>query len=208
MFLSLLPLANAPLDWLSLGLTRGLLRYGLARGGTWRIVAISLVDIGLAAALMFPLAAITVAVVGLANWSALAGGGAAVLPIVATLDALVAAPADPQFYWIYLMLFSTLVPSLLHVLGGLVSLALACMQPIFSAAMKAQEFTSTATGENVPKDTKLLYWYPALAASGLTALAAVFTLISFAVPYVRAAAVTFAQLLLATAEWTAGFFPD
>ncbi len=106
------------------------------------------------------------------------------------------------------MLFSTLVPSLLHVLGGLVSLALACLQPIFSAAVKAQEFTSTETGENVPKDTKLLYWYPALAASGVTALAAVFTLISFAVPYVRAAAVTFAQLLLATAEWTAGFFPD
>ncbi len=151
-FFALLPLANAPLDWLSLGLTRGLLRYGLASGGTGRIAAVSLVDIVLVAALMFPLAAIC-----LANWSAVSGGGGPVLLVVPLLESLRNAPEDPKFYWIYLMLFSTLVPSLIHILCGLVGLALAYLQPVFRAAVLAQEFAKDQSVEDAPKQTKLRY---------------------------------------------------
>ena len=35
LFLGLLPLVNAPFDWLSLGLTRLLLRFGIEQGGPW-----------------------------------------------------------------------------------------------------------------------------------------------------------------------------
>ncbi len=206
-FFALLPLANAPLDWLSLGLTRGLLRYGLAIGGTWRIAAVSLVDIVLAAALMFPLAAITAAAVCLANWSAVSGGGEPVLPVVPLLDAVRNAPDDPKFYWIYLMLFSTLVPSLIHILCGLVGLALACLQPVFRAAVSAQKFAKDESVEDVTQQTKLRTWYPALAAFGTTLLVAVLYLGAAAVPHARAAAIDFAELLLATAERVAGFFP-
>ncbi len=206
-FFALLPLANAPLDWLSLGLTRGLLHYGLAIGGTWRIAAVSLVDIVLAVALIFPLAAITTAVIGLANWSAVSAGGGPVLPVVPMLDSLRNAPDDPKFYWIYLMLFSTLVPSLIHILCGLVGLALACLQPVFRAAVLAQDFAKDKSVEYVTKQTKLRYWYHALAATGTTLLVAVLYFNATAVPYVRAAAIYFAERLLATAEWVAGFFP-
>ncbi len=206
-FFALLPLANAPLDWLSLGLTRGLLRYGLAIGGTWRIAAVSLVDIVLAAALMCPLAAIAAAAICLANWSAVSGGGGPVLPVVPLLESLRNAPEDPKFYWIYLMLFSTLVPSLIHILCGLVGLALAYLQPVFRAAVLAQEFAKDQSVEDAPKQTKLRYWYPALAAFGTTPLVAVLYLTAAAVPHVRTAAVDFSELLLVTAEAVAGFFP-
>jgi hypothetical protein len=206
-FVVVLPLANAPLDWISLDLTRGLLRYGLVEGGTWRIAAISLVDIILAAVLIFPLAATTAAVLCLANWSAVSGGGEAILPVVPILEAFRRSPLDPDFYWIYLMLFSTLIPSVAHILGGLVGLVLACLQPVFRAAMLAQKHVSTETGEHAVKDTKLLYWYPALAAFGVTALVVIISLLGIAAPYVRAGAIYFAEWLLATAEWTASFFP-
>ena len=79
--------------------------------------------------------AITAAAICLANWSAVSGGGEPVLPVVPLLESLRNAPDDPKFYWIYLMLFSTLVPSLIHILCGLVGLALACLQPVFKAAV-------------------------------------------------------------------------
>ena len=73
--------------------------------------------------------------------------------------------------------------------------------------MLAQDFAKDKSVEDVTKQTKLRYWYPALAASGATLLAAVIYLIGTAVPHVRAAAIYFAELLLATAEWVASFFP-
>ena len=206
-FMTLLPLANAPLDWLSLGLTRGLLRYGLARGGTWRIAAVSLVDIVFAATLIFPLAAITTAAVCLANWFAVSGGGEAVLPIVSMLESMRNAPGDPRYYWIYLMLLSTLVPSFVHILGGLLGLMLVFVQRVFESALLAEEFVSAENDEHATKDTKLLYWYPTLAAFGATGAFAIILLLVVVVPYVGGLAIYFADYLLATAKWTARFFP-
>ena len=206
-FLALLPLANAPLDWLSLGLTRGLLRYGMARGGGWRIALISLVDSAAAVALMFPLAAVTAAVVAAANWLAMLGGGAPVVPLGPLFDLLEKTPGDPALYWLYLMLFSTLLPSLIHILGGLVGLVLACLWGVLDAPRLAQAFVVAAPGTEVVKDSKLTTWYPALAATGATAAVAVGFMIVAAIPYAVAAASFIATALLATAQAVAGFFP-
>ena len=98
--------------------------------------------------------------------------------VVPLLQAVRGAPADLVFYWIYLMLFSTLFPSLVHILGGLVGLALAYLQPVFKAALSALEIARTAKGEDITKDTLkdtlLRYLYPALAATCVMAFIALF----------------------------------
>ena len=129
------------------------------------------------------------------------------LPLAKILEALISSPYDPQFYWIYLMLFSTLLPSLVHVLGGLVGLVLACLLWVFESAKSAQEFAKDSRLEDVTKQTKLTTWYPAGAATGATALVAVVYIGGSAMPYVAAGVIWFAKLLFATALWTASFFP-
>ena len=156
---------------------------------------------------MFPLAAITAAAISLANWSAVLGGGNAKLPVVPLLQAVRGAPADLVFYWIYLMLFSTLFPSLVHILGGLVGLALAYLQPVFKAALSALEIARTAKGEDITKDTLLRYLYPALAATCVTAFIALFWILGAAAPFVAAGLYKLAAWLLATVNWTARLFP-
>ena len=155
-FLFLLPLANAPLDWLSIGLTRGLLRTGLALGGTWRITMISLLDLALAAVLMLVLVALTVAMVAAANWAAVAGGGVPILPIAPLLDALAADPWAAEFAWIWLMLFSTLLPSLLHLFAGLASLAVTFLLWVCDSSVAAKAFVMGETAADQGYDVHYL----------------------------------------------------
>ena len=120
LFLGLLTVLNAPFDWLSLGLTRGLLRLGLAKGGAWPWV-LALLDALLATLLVGLLSAAMV--LGIQAFDALAvrGGGAAVLPLAPLLDGLKAAPAKPEFWWIYALLGSTLLPSAVNAVVGCAS---------------------------------------------------------------------------------------
>lgn len=203
LFFVILPLVNAPVDWISLGFTRWLLGDGLAVGGTWRITIISLVDIAFAAAMMIPLTAITVVAIGVTNRVLISGGGEALLPLAGLFDALKAAPLDARFFWVYFLLFSSLVPSLVHILSGFVGLVLACVQTVFKSAELSQSFVNTGIDELVTKQTKLIYWYPAMAATGATTLFAITYLVASAVPFVTSSAAAFAKLLLTTAEWTA-----
>ena len=77
LFLGVLPLLNAPLDWLSLGLTRGLLRAVFWRAGSWYVrLGISVVDLVIAFSLMFGLVAVVITGVSALNYFAIAGGGA------------------------------------------------------------------------------------------------------------------------------------
>ena len=207
LLLILLLLANAPLDWLSIGLTRGLLRTGLALGGTWRIALISLLDLALAAALMLALVALTVAMVAAANGAAAAGGGAPILPIAPLLDALTADPWAAEFAWIWLMLFSTLLPSLLHLLAGLVSLAVTCMLWVCDSTVAAKAFVLGETAADRTKDTMFTIWYPAGAAAGCTGLVGLGTAVLHGWPVAGDAAAWFAGLLLGVARATAALFP-
>ena len=105
------------------------------------------------------------------------------------------------------MLFSTLFPSLVHIRGGLVGLALACLQLAFKAALSAHEIARTEKGEDITKDIMLHYLYPALAATGVTAFIALFSILGAAAPFIAAGLYKLAAWLLATADWTARLFP-
>lgn len=116
LFLGLLTLINAPFDWLSLGLTRLLLRYGIERGGPWPY-ALALIDAVLAAALIALLAVAMVGEVDLFDHLAEIGGGekARVLPPMQFyLAALRTEPQAPEFWWVYATLFSTMLPSVIN----------------------------------------------------------------------------------------------
>ena len=117
LFLGLLTLLNVPFDWASLGLTRALLRRGLEIGGWWPY-ALALLDAGLAAAVIAALA--LTMVVGVQTFDALAvhGGGAAVLPLEPLLDGISTTPSAPEYWWLYALLLSTMIPSLVNLIIG------------------------------------------------------------------------------------------
>jgi hypothetical protein len=122
-FLCLLTLINAPFDWASLGLTRALLRRGLERGGWWPYV-LAFVD-ALAAAFIIALLAITM-VIAVQTFDHLAehsgGPTARVLPLEKLFDGMAAQPSAPEYWWVYALLLSTMIPSLLNLMIGGVSL--------------------------------------------------------------------------------------
>ena len=118
LFLGVLPLLNVPLDWLSLGLTRGLLRVALWEAKARFIVLIRVgiwgLDIGLAFGLMFALVVVVIGGISLLNWSAIAGGGSPLIHLPHTLQAIEDNPTGSAHYWVYFLFFSTLVPTVFH----------------------------------------------------------------------------------------------
>ena len=122
LFLGLLTLLNAPFDWASLGLTRALLRRGLELGG-WCPYELALVDAALAAVIIAALA--LAMVVGVQAFDALAvhGGGASVLPLDPLFTGIAANPTAPEYWWLYALLLSTMIPSLINLVIGGTSLA-------------------------------------------------------------------------------------
>ena len=120
LFLGLLTLINAPFDWASLGLTRALLRRGLDLKGWWPL-ALALIDAA-SAALIVALLAIAM-VVGVQAFDTLAvlGGGKAVLPLEPLFAALrkPETALEPEYWWLYALLLTTLIPSLINLgIGG------------------------------------------------------------------------------------------
>jgi hypothetical protein len=118
LFLVLLTLLNAPFDWASLGLTRALLRRGLELGGWWPYF-LALMD-ALIASVIIALLALTM-IIGVQAFDALAvhGSGTPVLPLTPLFDGLAVHPEAPEYWWIYALLLSTMIPSLVNlVIGG------------------------------------------------------------------------------------------
>jgi hypothetical protein len=123
LFLSLLTLINAPFDWASVGLTRALLRRGLDLGGWWPYV-LSSVDALCAAGIITILTVVSVLSIQLFDDIAVhsAGEGARVLPLVVLFDGIETNPSAPEFWWVYAMLLSTMIPSLVKLMIGGASL--------------------------------------------------------------------------------------
>ena len=115
MFFGLLPLVNAPFDWAAIGLTRALLRRGLAPGGPGPYFY-ALVDACIGALLVIVLAFATVLAVQTFDDIAVlrAGPGARILPLAPLFDGLAERPGDPEFWWVWLMLFSSQIPSFVN----------------------------------------------------------------------------------------------
>lgn len=111
-FLAALPLINVLFDWLSLGLTRWLLAK-TARGEQpiWN----GLLDAIAAIFILFALAvATTAALQGLNTLAIMNGSDRPLIDLAGVLQTLRERPGDPAVWWVYFMLFSTLIPSVVH----------------------------------------------------------------------------------------------
>jgi hypothetical protein len=113
--LGVLTLVNAPFDWFAIGLTRGLLRRGLAPTGLGPFFYAA-VDAIVAPPVVVLVAFVTVFAVQTFNDIAVlrAGSDARFLPLGPLYERLETRPGDPEFWWVWLTLFSTLIPSALN----------------------------------------------------------------------------------------------
>lgn len=122
LFMPLLTLINAPFDWLSFGLTRFLLRKNLELGGWWAI-GLAAIDLLGALVLLMILALAILLTVQCAN--ALTSLNE-LNPIIDPSRIIINMQDNkhrwnPQFWWLYIMLFSTLLPSLINFFIGTLS---------------------------------------------------------------------------------------
>ncbi|MSP41967.1 MAG: hypothetical protein EXR08_01145 [Alphaproteobacteria bacterium] len=114
----LLTLLNAPFDWLSPGLTRGLLRRGIEQGGWWPY-GLALADAAAAVGVIAVLSCTMVVGIQTFDYVAVLGGGLPILPLRELFDGIGAHPHAPEFWWIYALLLSTMIPSVINpAIGG------------------------------------------------------------------------------------------
>ena len=121
LFVGLLPWLNAPFDWASIGLTRALLRRGVELRGWWPY-GLGFIDAALALVILVLLAGCMVIGVQTFDLAATLGGGPPVLPLSPLFDGIAAHPGDPVNWWVYALLLSTLIPSVMNLLIGATSL--------------------------------------------------------------------------------------
>ena len=124
-FLATLPLINVVFDWLSLGVTRHLLQKTLEGiNPIWN----SLLDLLAAIIILIALAITTIAFLQLMNILAIAGGAKEpMINLANILQTLRARPWDVSVWWIYIILFSTLLPTFVHAMiatGHLVTMGI------------------------------------------------------------------------------------
>ena len=118
---SLVPLVNVPFDWASVGFTRALLRRGCDPGAPSPLW-LGLFDFVIGLLLLVLLAAALVAALHAVDWLTMRVAGRELIDLPSRLYSLVQTPHDPGNWWIYLTLFSTLIPSALNLVIGMFSL--------------------------------------------------------------------------------------
>jgi len=120
-----LPVLNAMFDWGSLGVTRYLVQHGLdkeaentgmARHG-WTI-GFALLDLAIALCVLVIMVAVMIVYVAAFNHFA----NAPVFRLDALIHSMESAPGYPPLYWVYFMLFTTLIPSVVNGVVGAVAL--------------------------------------------------------------------------------------
>jgi hypothetical protein len=162
--MALLPLANAVFDWASTGATRCLLRLGLGR--RWlrqRRFGLLLfgLDLVLAFVLLIGLTAALWLVLGTFNEAALAGGGTAQIDLNSLVQRLAADPWQPDLLWVHLMIYSTLLPTVLHAAWALVSLRAFPYRPDklkrYADVLEGQD-PSCKESERIAVITYLAFW--------------------------------------------------
>jgi hypothetical protein len=118
LFFGLLSLLNAPFLWFSVGLTRALLWRGLERKKWWPYFY-ALVDAVLAVLVIALSAIVMVIAVQFFDFMAVRGGGKPVLPLTQLFNGIAADAAAPENWWVYALLLSTMIPSLVNLtIGG------------------------------------------------------------------------------------------
>ena len=118
LFLGLLTLLIAPFDWASLGLTRALLRRGLELGGWWPY-ALALADAAVAGVIIVALALTVLVGVQAFDELAVYGGGTPIFAVDKLFKGLAANPSGAAYWWLYALLLTTMIPSLVNLgIGG------------------------------------------------------------------------------------------
>jgi len=120
-FLLILPLINTPFDWLSLGVTRGLLHAIVSEHhSTLTTLLWAALDIILALILLFSLTSIGIFTLALGNTIS----GKELFEINMVLDRIKSDPSNQDNWWIYAMLLTTLIPTFFHFLIACTSIVL------------------------------------------------------------------------------------
>jgi hypothetical protein len=121
LFQGLLTLVNAPFNWGSIGVTRGLLRRGLERKKWWPffyaivdVIAATIIVVVLALAMVVAVQAFEEVV---AHYS-----GKQVMKLAPLLEGIANNPAATEYWWIYALLLATMIPSLINLMIGGASL--------------------------------------------------------------------------------------
>jgi hypothetical protein len=121
LFLGILTLINAPFDWFSVGLTRALLRRGLELQKWWPY-ALAVLDSFLATIIITILSIVSVVVIQAFNEiSSL--NGYEILPLDSLFDGITTHPRSPEYWWVYFLLVSSMLPSLINLMIGGICLA-------------------------------------------------------------------------------------
>lgn len=171
MFMSLLPLLNAPFDWISVGLTRALLQRGLERKGWWPLIY-ALIDATCAIALTACLA--LTLIVGVTIFNRV---GAPVLELRPIFDGLRSTAASSEWWWVYGMLLSTLIPSTINfIIGGT---SLVCGMPGLASYLFDRVPKNRAL-DPVERATLALAWTSQVIGGALLGFAALIGLIYLA----------------------------
>lgn len=108
----LLPLFNAPFDWLSLGLTRGLLIKIRDGEHDLRALMYGLLDLVIAALFWLATLLTTIALFSIANKVI----GVSDFDVKGLLSKLGESPWDEDVMWVHLMAATTLIPTIIHFL--------------------------------------------------------------------------------------------
>ena len=144
LFLCILPLINAPVDWLSFGITRGLL-HAIAEehhhGSKGFIGAIA--DIIIAFVLLIVVVTKTIVVVWLCNQWLTYIGGPDTPPLLDWVEiwSILKSGDWQDKFWIYAMWFSTLLPTAIHFICA--AFALVCLLPKSHVQSCAQQLQDT-----------------------------------------------------------------
>lgn len=207
-FLAALPLVNAVLDWGSVGVTRLLLRRAALTRSKAQRVGLGLLDAAIALGV---LAVLTVAMVGavrgLNTVHVLAGGSADLVDLAGILDRVAATPADPAVWWIYITLFSTLLPSVVHAIAAAAwvltpTLLDRSIRRVYDALRRGEDIDNPLAAERLARQMTGLE----IAKWGLPTLGVSVILVGLLV-YSFGIIPTVGGWLLALARWTAGLPP-
>ncbi len=120
LYIGILPFVNAVFDYVSYALTLTLVRLGIRSKG-WLAVAYGALDVVLAALLFSVLGATLVAIMAFLDRTATGSA----YPVNLILDGI--AERKSEFFWVYGMLFSTFLPTIIHL--SLSSLTLVSVVP-------------------------------------------------------------------------------
>ena len=120
LFFGFLPIVNALFDWLSVSITRTLLKKSKSRGvwigaiyGVFDFVLAVVCLMGLLLALVYMIWGLN----GITQWF----GGINFYDLDGFFRGVTCDPFNPRYLWVYAMFFSTMAPSLIHLLLALLS---------------------------------------------------------------------------------------